>query len=345
MSKAVDVRDPWITLSECFDAVGPIPTLVWGDGIEYLDKEHRERSFLSFFTHDCVTADALGLTRETRVFPDGQHFERVIVRLPPSKEKLQSMLAWAERRLVGARECWIFGHKNEGIRSTEKLLSDIGAEVTCVRMKRRTRVLATRLSPCPIKQLPAPQRKLVPIGDGSVQCVTYPGIFSHGRIDAGTTALIHYLSRHKSRTRVVDLGSGAGPIGLFLARRWPEAEVKLYDRSLLATLAAQEGAALNKIANVTIDAQAVHAIPKEPWHGLIVSNPPFHQGRETRTDLIGDFAAAARRLMRPGASFLVVANRHLPYRNPLSEVFHSVEIVWEDSSFCIWHSKGPRKKG
>ena len=157
--------------------------------------------------------------------------------------------------------------------------------------------------------------------------------------------MLSFLSRHKSSTRVVDLGCGSGAIGLFLAHRWPESQIKLYDRSALAVIAARESVSLNNLENVSVFASPVEAIPREPWHGLIVSNPPFHQGKETRTDLIVSFAQAARRLMRPGATFLAVANRHLPYRKALNEVFHSVEIAWEDNAFCIWRSKGPRKTG
>ena len=343
MPKTVDVRDPWVTLEECFASATECPTLLWGDGIEYLAKDLRNLPWLSFFTHDAYTSSQLEMPQETRIYPDGEPFERVIIRLPASKEQFRAMLAWAQHKLVGARECWVFGHKNEGIRSAEKLLSDIGTEAECLRLKRRTRVLRTTLSPQDNSHEPVTNRQLITVGSSPIQCVSYPGVFSHGRLDPGTAALISFLSRHKPTSKIVDLGCGAGPIGLFLAHRWPESKIKLYDRSALAVIAARESMKLNNLENVTIAAIPVDAIPREPWHGLVVSNPPFHQGKETRTDLIGEFAQAARHQMRPGASFLAVANRHLPYRKPLNEVFHSVEIAWEDNSYCIWRSKGPRK--
>jgi 16S rRNA (guanine1207-N2)-methyltransferase len=343
VSKGVNVQDPWVTLGECLNSASPVPTLIWGGGIEYLDEDQRTQPWISFFSHDTQTLQALDLPVETRVFPSEQTFERLIVRLPSSKELLGAMLGWAQRSLIGARECWVFGHKMEGIRSVEALLAGIGSEPESLRIKRRTRVLTSQLGESDGTDSMPELRRTISVGHDNVQCVSLPGIFAHGRLDKGTSALLAFLARHKPTKRIVDLGCGSGAIGLFLAQRWPEASVTLYDKSALAVIAAKESAELNGIENVKIVAQPVTEIPKEPWHGMVVSNPPFHDGKETRTDLIHDFAQAAKSQMRPGAVFLAVANRHLPYRKALSQTFHSVEIAWEDNHYCIWRCKGPRK--
>ena len=75
---------------------------------------------------------------------------------------------------------------------------------------------------------------------------------------------------------------------------------------------------------------------------LVVTNPPFHDGREEDRQLITAFArSAASRKTRSGR-FLAVCNRHLAYRDSLAVCFGDVGVVWEDTRFRIWSCGSPR---
>jgi 16S rRNA (guanine1207-N2)-methyltransferase len=251
------------------------------------------------------------------------------------------MLDWARHAMGDARECWVFGHKEEGIRSAARLLEEWGTEPTPLRIKRRTRVLSTNLHRAEGATFGLePYETTFSAPDSKLNYVSFPGIFSHGRVDEGTQHLMNYLKTETRAKRVYDLGCGYGVIGIFLADRWGKSRITLGDRSIAAVLCAERNCAAADLENVTLEAVAAQDVTRTQGYDLVVSNPPFHQGKETRTDLMDEFAAAARRLLKGSGRFLAVANSHLPYRRPLEENFKNVDIVWEDSRYRIWQAQG-----
>ena len=55
-----------------------------------------------------------------------------------------------------------------------------------------------------------------------------PGVFSHGRLDAGTRALLEVMRRFPvAGRRVLDFACGSGVIGAFLSALEPTARVGL----------------------------------------------------------------------------------------------------------------------
>jgi 16S rRNA (guanine1207-N2)-methyltransferase len=68
----------------------------------------------------------------------------------------------------------------------------------------------------------------------------------------------------------------------------------------------------------------------------IVCNPPFHAlGRGDRPDIGRAFIAAAAQALNPGGRLWLVANRHLPYEQALTEGFAEVNIVAQNAGFKI----------
>src|SRR5690554_5532873 len=58
-------------------------------------------------------------------------------------------------------------------------------------------------------------------------------VFSTQRIDEGTLLLLENLAAG-SPNRILDVGCGYGALGLPIAARWPQADVELIDRDLVA---------------------------------------------------------------------------------------------------------------
>ena len=70
-------------------------------------------------------------------------------------------------------------------------------------------------------------------------------------------------------------------------------------------------------------------------YNFIVTNPPFHQGREDLPELGRAFIAAAAQALLPGGRLWLVANRHLPYEAALASGFKKVRVVEMRDGFKV----------
>jgi 16S rRNA (guanine1207-N2)-methyltransferase len=131
------------------------------------------------------------------------------------------------------------------------------------------------------------------------------GVFSHGRLDAGTAVLLRAALPLPAAGVALDLGCGTGPIAVTMALRSPGLAVWAVDvneraRSLCAANAAAAGA-----ANVVV--AAPDEVPADVRFDVIWSNPPIRIGKDALHDLLTTWLA---RLAPDGAAVLVV-QRHL----------------------------------
>jgi hypothetical protein len=83
---------------------------------------------------------------------------------------------------------------------------------------------------------------------GPAPLLAVPGVFCRKHLDDGTRALLLELERQdvlgdRPPRQVLDLGAGVGPLGLWAARRWPEARVLAVESNLLAVELVAENAA------------------------------------------------------------------------------------------------------
>lgn len=102
-------------------------------------------------------------------------------------------------------------------------------------------------------------------------------IFSSFQIDEGTDLLLRLLDVPPPR-RILDLGCGCGVLGIVLARRFPEAEVILADKDLLAVRYARYNCIQNQITNTqVIGSVGMESVPPGPYD-LVVSNIPAKIG-------------------------------------------------------------------
>jgi 16S rRNA (guanine1207-N2)-methyltransferase len=153
---------------------------------------------------------------------------------------------------------------------------------------------------------------------------TLPGVFSADRLDAGTRLLLDHLEVPPGAS-VLDVGCGAGVIGVIAGRRGAGA-VTMTDVNLLAVDAATRNAHLAS-APTEVVAGDVYGGVGERRFDLIVSNPPFHQGKTVDYDMPQRLIAEAGEHLIPGGRLVIVANAFIPYDRLMRERFGAVETL------------------
>jgi 16S rRNA G1207 methylase RsmC len=122
------------------------------------------------------------------------------------------------------------------------------------------------------------------VGDTTVNVHTDAGIFSSDRLDKGTAVLIDAYRTGKLALPpvidgdIVDLGCGAGPLALVLARHYPNTHVWAVDVNERAVEACTHNAAINQCTNIS--AKAPDSVPEDVKISLLWSNPPIRIGKE-----------------------------------------------------------------
>ena len=152
-----------------------------------------------------------------------------------------------------------------------------------------------------------------PLGAGTSPAPTFvsrPGVFCHGRLDAGTRALLAALDVGEA-TRILDLGCGVGVLGLVAALRCPSARVTLVDSHARAIECTQANAAslgLQDRCTAVLSADALRDVAPGPvlseaeGYDLVLSNPPYY-GNYRIAEM---FLDTATRVLLPGGRIVLV---------------------------------------
>jgi 16S rRNA (guanine1207-N2)-methyltransferase len=172
--------------------------------------------------------------------------------------------------------------------------------------------------------------------------VSRPGLFAWDRIDRASALLAAHLPTDM-RGRAADLGAGYGYLASRVIARCPNVgAIDLYE----AEARALEPARIN-LARAQRDRACEVAVH---WHDVtrglprrydvIVSNPPFHQGRADLPELGRAFIASAADALVPDGRLFIVANRHLPYEAVLAARFRDVRTLATQEGFKVIEAAG-----
>ncbi len=125
----------------------------------------------------------------------------------------------------------------------------------------------------------------VSLPDTAFTLRTDRGVFARGQLDTGTSLLLRTpdvpLASHGN---LLDLGCGAGPIAMTIARRSPDATVWAIDVNRRALELCRANAVDNGLANVT--ACLPEEVPPQVRFESILSNPPIRVGKAALHDLL-----------------------------------------------------------
>ena len=150
---------------------------------------------------------------------------------------------------------------------------------------------------------------------------TTEGLFSPRGADAGTLSMVSAVEL-KSGQKLLDLGCGAGLVGIAAAKVLGEENVWMTDVDPAAVRCAAENAKRNGVENVHLCCgDALDAVDSSGFD-WILSNPPYH----------ADFSVAKKFIekgfnrLKLGGKLVMVVKRELRYRNKLPAIFGGVRM-------------------
>jgi 16S rRNA (guanine1207-N2)-methyltransferase len=141
--------------------------------------------------------------------------------------------------------------------------------------------------------------------DGPLTITTDRGVFGYGLVDTGTKLLLLTAPPPPPRGDLLDLGCGAGPIAITMARRSPASTVWAIDVNRRARDLCAANAERNGVENVRTCAP--DEVPESIRFAAIWSNPPIRIGKDALHGLLIRWLG---RLSDDAAAHLVV-QKHL----------------------------------
>ena len=155
-------------------------------------------------------------------------------------------------------------------------------------------------------EVPSARKRIdVSLPDGSFSIETDTGVFSHGRVDSGTKVLLMEAPALPASGNVLDLGCGAGPIAMTMARRSPESSVWAVDVNERARQLTRDNASALGLTNVTV--ASPDEVPDSVIFDVIWSNPPIKVGKQELHDLLNRWLAR----LSPDGYAVFVVNKNL----------------------------------
>ncbi len=264
-------------------------------------------------------------------------FDLVLSHLPRGRE-VQRQLIRGAARVLRPGGCFVFvASTHVGVKGCIKYARELFGRCGVVRQKKGYHVAMTvhpgGMDPPPVRE--TYQRRSITVPGTEVTLVSKPGVFAWDRLDGGTERLIDVMEVGCA-DRVLDLGCGTGLAGLMAARRASDGEVVLVDSDLRAVRSARRTLEANGVrsADVLISDGAAKILGDEAFD-VVVTNPPFHQGREVDYEVTRQFVGEAREVLRTGGRLFLVANRFIGYDDLVRRIFGNVEVAYADSSYHV----------
>ncbi|MDF3334051.1 class I SAM-dependent methyltransferase [Lacticaseibacillus rhamnosus] len=144
------------------------------------------------------------------------------------------------------------------------------------------------------------------LGGHHLRFTTDNGVFSKHTVDFGSRVLIAtVLAETLPDGPILDVGAGYGPIGVALAKHFPNRQVTMSDVNERALALAKQNAADNGITNVSIIESSMYDGIDDQF-AVVVTNPPIRAGKAI---VSGILSGAAAHLLPGGQLYAVIQKK------------------------------------
>ncbi|MBN1935103.1 MAG: methyltransferase [Anaerolineae bacterium] len=271
-------------------------------------------------------------------------FDVVVTHLPRGRNVARQFIIDAATVLKpGGRLC-LAGHNDTGIKPFVQFAEEVFGHGSVLAYKKGCRValcVKGDKTQIPASDYHCWHEFTAPVKGKTWSFAAKPGVFSWQELDAGTRALIETMQVEPGE-RMLDIGCGYGIIGTVAAEM--AGEVFLVDSNTVAVEAARRTLALNNIDETKahiLASDGVDAV-SEVRFDVAVTNPPFHQGRQTDYGIAYQFIRDAAQVLKPNGRFYLVANRFIRYEHEMAQRFRQVRVAYEDNLFRVLLAQKPK---
>lgn len=163
---------------------------------------------------------------------------------------------------------------------------------------------------------------------------TDAGVFSKSEVDFGSRVLIDSFEMPTVEGSILDVGCGYGPIGLSIAKSYPNRIIHMMDVNERAVNLAKKNAELNGVQNVQIyESDALSSVQTEQV-AVVLTNPPIRAGKQT---IFRFYDEAYEKLVDSGELWIVIQKKQgaPSTMEHLEEKFSEVEVVEKKKGYWI----------
>jgi len=265
------------------------------------------------------------------ILPPAGKFNTAVLFLPKAHEFTSYLLDI----LVNINECktiFLVGEKKAGIGSAAKLLADFG-EPNKIQSAKHSQLWQVEVTQTPKQKRDWLQEYTLSEELDNLQIVNIPGVFSYGRLDAGTELLLNNLDNLPKGT-VLDYGAGSGVITAFLAAKYPQNKTIALEVDAFACEATRLTLNANNLTAEIINSHNLKDAPNNL--SAIVSNPPFHQGVKTNYKIAEDLIHDAYHKLKRGGEIRIIANEFLGFNKMLKNTFANCLQMAHEGGYKVW---------
>ncbi|MCO7176825.1 class I SAM-dependent methyltransferase [Sporolactobacillus kofuensis] len=133
---------------------------------------------------------------------------------------------------------------------------------------------------------------------------TDAGVFSKRAIDFGSKLLIETVREPSISGDLLDMGCGYGPIGITLAKAFPERKVTMVDINERAVALAKKNAVENQVKPTVLQSSLFDQVSGD--YAAIITNPPIRAGKHVVHQIFTD---AYRFLKAQGELWVVIQKK------------------------------------
>jgi 16S rRNA (guanine1207-N2)-methyltransferase len=167
---------------------------------------------------------------------------------------------------------------------------------------------------------------------------TDSGVFSKKEVDFGSRLLIESFKQPEIEGDFLDVGCGYGPIGLSIAKDFPERKVEMIDINERAIELANKNKAINQVDNVVIYQSDLFERVGDKMFAAILTNPPIRAGKSVVYSI---FEQSFAHLLPGGELWVVIQKKQgAPSAlEKLQSLFPEAEVIEKKKGYYIIKAK------